>query len=175
MEGLKRQLVIGFGVIGGSAAVALVALYFLAGSMTAQADKTTADQSSIAEETAMVSVLARLKSSAPEAAAYSAALTKLLPTHDNLIGFSPWLSAIAKTHNVSVSVAFQGGAAAATDAAPGSDGFSMTANGAAADLTAFLTDIETEAPGFLLSIDSFDLSNDGASYRLSAQGRVFSQ
>ena len=171
----KTQLWVSLGVVFGTIIATGIGLYFLSGDLTAQGDKIITDKTLIARQTAVLGVLAQLKSDAPRAAQYQAAINKLLPAHDNLISFSPWLDALGQAHKVSVAFSFTGGNMAVTDTAPGSDGFSMSAQGAAADLAAFLGDLESQAPGFLLSIDSFDLINNGSDYKLSTQGRLFSK
>jgi len=162
------------GIVLGTIIVASAALYFLSNDLTAQADKIMNDETALEKQTATVNALAHLKADAPQAAAYTAAMEKLLPMHDDLLGFPQWLTALGQSHHVSVSVAFQGGAIPATAATPGIDGFSMSANGASADLVSFLQDIESSS-AFLLSIDSFSLTNGGANYGLTAQGKLFSR
>jgi hypothetical protein len=172
---LGVKLWVSFGVIFGSAALAAVGIYFLVNDITVQTDKIIADKTIVAGQTAALGNLANLKGDAPEAATYQAAMEKVLPVHDDLIGFSQWLTNTGYKRNVVVISAFQGGNVAATDAAPGTDSFVMTATGSLADLSAFLGDVEGGVGGFLLSIDSFDITNDGANYRLAASGRLFSR
>jgi hypothetical protein len=171
----KRQLWMSFGLIFGAVAVASAAIYFLSNDLTAQAEKIIADKNLIARQAAFVGVLASLKSDAPVAIQYTAAINKLLPVHDELIGFPQWLVNLGQTHNVSIASAFQGGDVPPTDEAPGTDGFSMGVTGNSTDIIAFLSDIESQAPAFLLSLDSFDFANTGSAYRLSTQGKLFSQ
>ncbi len=162
------------GIVLGAIVIASVALYFLSNDLTAQADKIVNDQAMLAAQTATVNALAHLKADAPQAAVYAAAMGKLLPTHDNLLGFPQWLVALGQSHHVAVSSAFQGQSAIATAATPGIDGFSMTATGASTDLVAFLRDLEGSSV-FLLSIDSVNLTNNGSAYQLNAQGKLFSR
>jgi len=171
----KKQLWISFSIIFGAVAVASVALYFLSSDLDAQAAKIISDKTLVAQQTALVGILANLKSDAVQATQYAAAMNKLLPSHDELISFPQWIAAVGQAHAVSAVVTFQGNNAAATEALPGSDGFSLSATGAATDIVAFLNDLEMRSPGFLLAIDSFDLTNNGSSYQLSVQGRVFSK
>ncbi len=172
----KRQLWLGFGIIWGGVAVAAVALYFLSGSLSAHATKIVTDKALLARQTAVIGALASLKRDAAKSVTYKIAFNKLLPTHDELIGFSQWLNTIGRAHSVSPTISFRGGNIAATDAAPGSDGFFLNVTGGAADLVAFLDDLELRAPGFLLAIDSFNLANRGSDgYQLSVQGRLFSR
>lgn len=171
----KQPLWISFGIVFGAATVAGVAIYFLSGDITAQADKIISDKTLVTRQAAVVGILASLKSDAPKAAQYSAAMKKLLPTHDELIGFSPWLNALGQTHNVSVAFSFRGDNAGATASSLGTDGFSLSVTGSSKDILSFLQDIETRAQSFLLSIDSFEFGQSDSGYRLNAQGRLFSR
>ncbi|MGC9968450.1 MAG: hypothetical protein ABSC29_01825 [Minisyncoccia bacterium] len=171
----RKQLWMSFGIVFGVVVVASVALYFLLSDLDAQAARIVSDKALVAQRVAVVSALASLKSDAVQAAQYADAMNKLLPSHDELIGFPQWIASAGQEHNVSVSIVFRGNNTVATNALPGSDGFSLGASGAATDIVAFLSDLETRSAGFLLSIDSFDLTSNGSSYQLSAQGRVFSK
>ncbi|MGC9599061.1 MAG: hypothetical protein ABSE18_01615 [Minisyncoccia bacterium] len=175
MKDLKRQLQISIGIIAAAIAAASVAIYFFSNSIAAQADKIVSDRTRIAEENAAVGILASLKSEAAQAAPYAPVLESILPTHDKLVGLPQALNALGQSHNVSVSFAFQGVSAEATVSAPGSDDFSLIATGAPGDLVAFLNDLEAEASGFIIAIDSFDFASSGASYLLTAHGRAFSK
>lgn len=171
----KTRLWISFGIVIVALAGASAAFYFLSGDLHAQATQIIADKTSVAQQAAVVGTLANLKSDSVKAAGYASAINQLLPSHDELIGFPQWVAAAGEAHNVQASVVFQGENATSTGSSPGSDGFSLSAAGTEADLVAFLDDIEIQAPGFLIAIDSFDLINSGPSYQLTAQGRVFSQ
>ncbi len=171
----KKEWWLSGGILLGAFLAAAVALYLLAGDLAAQSAKIAADRAFIAQENAVLGNFAALKSDAQKAAPYTNAMNQLLPTHDALIGFQSWLNTLAGAHNVSVSSAFSGANAPATDAAPGSDGFSLRATGAEEDLVAFLGDMEAKSQQYLVAIDSFGFVNEGGNYALSAQGRVFSR
>lgn len=171
----KQQLWISFGIIFGVVVLVSIGVYFLSGDLTAQADRIVADKTLIARQTAVLGILAKLKSDAPVAKQYTAAMQKLLPIHDDLIGFSGWLTATAKGKNVSAAFSFRGDNTPATPATPGTDGFTMNLEGSATDLAAFLDYLETNSPAYLLAIDSFDLGSTGSGYRATLQGRLFSR
>ena len=172
---LKKQLWMDFGIIFGCIAVASAALYFLESNLASQTAKIVAEKTAEAQQIAAVGILASLKDDAVQAAPYLTAMNQLLPTHDALIDFPQWMASVGQSNAVSVSVSFQGNAAPATATAPGTDPFSFSATGSAADLAAFLDDVEMKTPGFLVAIDSFDLLDIGPAYRLTGQGRVFSR
>lgn len=172
---LKTQLWIGFGVILASLALATAAIYYFSGDLAAQADRIIADKALISRQAAVVDILARLKREAPVAAAYLALIDKVLPTHDNLIGLPQWLDELGRAHGVTVIFAFQGNNVPMTASAPGADGFVMTVTGAPAEVASFLTDLELNSRGYLLSLDAFSFAGTGVDYKLSAQGRVFSR
>ncbi len=172
---LKREWWLSGGIIVGTLAASVVTLAFLSGDLSGQAAAIISDRGFIAGQNAALGNFAALKSDAAKAAPYMDAMRGLLPTHDALIGFPEWLNTVGGSHKVSVSVTFTGNDVAASGDTPGSQSFSLSATGAGSDVTSFLDDIETKAQGYLLSIDSFDLVNEGTDYRLTAQGNVFSQ
>jgi hypothetical protein len=114
-----------------------------------------------------------LETTAPEAALYEAAMEKLLPDQYGLVDFGPWLTKLGNQYGVTASFSFQGNPSAPPAGTLGSAPFSLTAQGdSIQSLTNFLKDIESQAPGYLLSISSFDLSNS-ANPSLTAQGTLF--
>lgn len=174
-KSFKRQLTVSMGIILGTFAVSAAALYLLSSDLSAHADKVISDKAFVAGQTEILGSLAALKSGAAQSAPYADAMKKLLPTHDALIGFPQWIVSVGHAHNVSVSFTFTGQNTGATDLSPGTDGFSLSASGSAADLVAFLDGLEMTGPGFLLAINAFDLTNNGSAYQLSAQGNLFSR
>lgn len=173
--GFNQQLLINFGIVLGATAAATTGLYFLSADITVQANKIIFDRALVERQAAVVGILAGLKSDAPKAAQYVDAMKKLLPTHDELIGFSPLLDTLGRTHSVSVTFSFRGDNTAATESLVGSDGLNLSVTGASGDIMAFFDDMETKIPGFLLSIETFDLVKADAGYRLTMQGRLFSR
>lgn len=171
----KKQLWWSVGAVLAAIVLATVALYMYAGDLASQAQQIMSANALVSKQSAAVGVLATLESEAPRAAPYLTAFNTLLPTHDELIRFSDWLSGIAAAHQVTTSFSFTNSNSAAAADTPGTDGISLSAEGSADNLAAFLQDIEFQAPGFLLSIDSFTLTNQGQDYHLAAQGRLFSQ
>lgn len=174
-HGFARQLWISFGIIGMAVAAAATGVYFLSKDLAAQADQIIRDKTLIARETAVLGILAKLKSDAPVAAQYAAAMSKLLPVHDDLIGFPAWLAAAAKANNVSAAFSFRGDAAPATPVSPGADGFTMSVSGPAVNVLAFLDYLEARVPAYLLAVDSFDFGAADSGYRVTLQGKLFSR
>jgi hypothetical protein len=170
-----KQLWLSSGIILVSVIAAFIGIYLLSGSTSAQADKIISDRTLIAQQAAVLGSLAKLESDAPHAADYMAAMDMLLPVHDDLISFPQWVTMLAGKYSVTVSFSFTGNNVVATPTAAGSDGFSLNADGTALNLVAFLNDLESHAPGFLLSLDSFSLTSDGPNYAFTSQGRLFSR
>ncbi|HEX4104478.1 MAG TPA: hypothetical protein VHZ04_03350 [Candidatus Paceibacterota bacterium] len=171
----RKQLWLSGGVVVAAIVLATVGLYIFSGDIATNAQKIVEDKNLIADQNAALGVLATLEASAPKAATYLTAMQTLLPTHDALIGFSTWLAGIAQTDNVTASFSFTGNNAPPTASTPGTDSFTLGVDGSAAAIASFLQDIEFNAPGFLLSVDSFSLTSQGTNYHLAAQGKVFSQ
>jgi len=172
---LQKQIWVTSGVIGASIIAASVGFYFLSNAINAQAQKILTDKAIGAEQAAAVGVLAKLKSDATLATQYANAMNTLVPIHDNLIGVPQWLNTVAASHGVTISFSFQGGNAPASGAKPGTDPFTLTVDGTSDGIAAFMGDIESQAPEFLLNVTSFDLTNNGSPYHLSVQGVFFSR
>jgi hypothetical protein len=171
----KKQLWISVGVIVGALVVASLGLYILSNDIAGQTQKIVNDKTEAAQQAAVLGILAQLKSDAPVAATYTAAMNKLVPTHDDLIEVPGWLNTLAANHNVSISFSFQGGNAPASESSFGTDGFTLSVEGAPSDIAAFLADMETNSPKFLLSVTSFNLMSNGSGYSLSVQGVFYSR
>jgi hypothetical protein len=169
----KRQLLTSLSIIFGSIIVGVVALYYLAGTVSAEANKVATDRSLINEQADSLDVLSALKNASPQAAAYKAAMDQLLPTQDGLIGFSQWISGVAAANQVVANASFQGGIAQPVGSAPGQAKFSLEVTGSLNNIAAFLQDAESKAPGFILSIDSFNLVDQNGTYQLTGQGALF--
>ena len=171
---LHRQLWISFSIIVAGVLVAAIAFYFLTGDIAAATARIAADRALIYKQTGALGIVAQLKQEAPRAAAYQAAMDKLLPAQDGLIGFNQWLSGIAAQHQVTASASFQSNTTPPSGATPGQTGFSLSASGGINNLIAFLADTESsKPPGFLLQVTSFDLTNQGGNYQLTGQGNLF--
>lgn len=174
-KALGRQLLVSFGIIVVAAGAAAYGLYYFSGDLTTQANKIVSDKNLISRQASVVNILAHLKNDAPQAAAYDVAINALLPTHDQLIGFQQWLMDQGRSRGLDISFNFRGDNMAATPTSYGTDGFSLSVSGSEEGVVAFLEEIEIKADAYLLSIDSFDATNDNGTYRLSLQGRVFSR
>lgn len=171
----KKQLLISGSVILGSIIAASVGLYFLSGDLGTQAQKIITEKALAAQQASVLGILAQLESDAPVAAKYSAAIDQLLPIHDDLIGVPGWVNGLAAKHDVTASFSFQGNNNPATNATPGTDGFTVLVEGQQANVAAFLNDMESQSPQFLLNVNSLDLVNNGPDYKLSIQGVLFSR
>ncbi len=172
---MKREWIVGLCVIVIAIAGVSFGAYSFSSDLAAQSDKIISDKSFIDQQNSIVSQLAVLKNDASTTMPYLAAMQKLLPSHDSLIGFPDWVTGVGLSHSVAATAAFTGVNAPTTANVPASDGFTITASGSAANLVAFLKDAETESSGFLIAVDTFDLVSNANGYTLTAHGRVFSR
>ncbi len=171
----KRQLWLSIGIVAGSIVVASVAFYVLSVSLSDEASKIVLDRATIDTQTSALGSLASLKSDAPQAARYELAMRSLLPDQYKIVGFGQWLSAIGAKHAVLTSFSLQGAITPAGKGVAGTAGFSMNAEGSHDAIIAFLKDLESEAQGFLLSLDTFDIAKSGDHERITARGVLFFQ
>ena len=169
----KKRVWIGIGVIILSTIVFGTAFYILTGNIQEQTSAITKGQSDIENQSALVNSYSNLKENASVAAAYQAAMGKLLGTQDNLIAFPAQIDGIARSDGVDEVFAFQGDPVPGTKNALGYVVFKLNATGSLGNITTFLKDIEVSVPILLSEIDSFDLTQSGSNYALAAAGKVF--
>jgi hypothetical protein len=171
----KRRFWTGIGIIIGSIALFAVAIFFIGGDMSTQASAITAARSNYAEQSAMVNDYGSLKADAANAAVYQTAMSRLLSSQNDLIGFSSQIDNVAHNDGVDLTFAFVGAPVLPAGNTPGSAGFKMTAIGSLQNIVTFLHDIELGAPIMLLKIGAFDLTQSGSNYSITATGNVFFQ
>jgi Tfp pilus assembly protein PilO len=170
-----RRLWISFGVIAASIAVAVGAIYYLSGDLAVQAAAIVSARTKAQNQTAAVANLATLKAQAPQAAQYEAAFNKLLPSQYGLVTFNQWFANAGMQYGVTAGASFQGSATPSQGSTPGTTAFSFSVKGAPSNVEAFLDGVSKRATGFLLSIDSFDVSVDNGNYQVAGRGTLFSQ
>ena len=172
-DNFKRKLWISLGIIIGSVVLASVGLYILSGSITGAADKVIADRTLVRSQTTALSSLASLKHDAPVAAKYVDAINKLVPDQYALVTFGQWLQVLAGKYGVTTHFSFQGTPATPAPGSAGTAAFIADAEGSVTNLTLFMKDLEAQAPGFLLSLNTFDLTDDGVNSRVIVQGILY--
>ncbi len=170
-----RGLWISFGVIAVSIIAATAGIYYLAGDLSAQADAIVRARADVQNETVAVANLASLKAQAPQAEQYQAAIDRLIPGQYGLVTFSQWFQNEGKQYGVTAAASFQGAVTPAQGTLPGTVVFSFNASGPPPNVETFLDAVSRRATGFLLSIDSFNVSTNGADYQIAGKGTLFSQ
>ncbi len=168
-----KQLWIGGGIIIGSIIVAAVAMGFFSGSLSDQANAIATARATVQTNTDAVGHLAQLKGQVPQAAQYQAAIDQLLPNQYGLVTFPQWLSDLGAKYNVTANAAFQGSVVPSAGTTAGVAQFSFTADGPLSDLTAFLDGMNAKSSNFLVTLTSFDMTNDGTNEKVTGQGTLF--
>jgi hypothetical protein len=153
--------------------LAIVAFWFLLGSITAQADRVISQKNATQEGTNAIASFAVLKAAAPQAAQYEAAMQTLLPDQSGLITFNSWVNQAAKKYSVTATVAYQGDPVPATAGIPGTANFTMTAQGPENSIAPFMDYLSSQASGFILLFGSFDFTNNQAQESVIAQGTLY--
>lgn len=172
-KNFKRQTWIGGIIIAASIAAFSIAAVLFANDIGAQASAITQARTQAATQSAMINAYSTLKADSATAGSYQAAMDKLLSTQDNLIGFPSQIDNIAHNDGVDLTFSFEGNPTPSGPNAPGYMGFTMNAIGGMSNIILFLRDMEASAPIMISKIDSFDLTQSGANYTLSATGKVF--
>jgi hypothetical protein len=169
----KRQLWLGIGIIAGSVILFGVAFYIISGNIGGSTVAITNGRNEIVEQGTFINSYSNLKMNAPAVTAYETAIDQLLTTQDNLIAFPSQLEGLGRNDGVTVSFSFVGDPVPATEIAPGYVDFNLTLVGSLDSVTTFLKDMELSAPILLSRIDTFDVSQNGLGYTLTASGKVF--
>ncbi len=172
-ERFTRQLWISFGIIVGSIAIAAGVLAFLSGGISAQADAIVTDRAAVQSNTNILADLTQLKSEAPQAAQYQAAMNQLLPDQYGLVTFTQWLAQLGAKYNVTTNVAFQGSVVASAGTTPGTAQFSFSAEGSPEDVADFLDGMNEKSTQFLIALTSFDVTSAGSNENITGQGTLF--
>ena len=171
-----RDFWVSAGIIAAAIVFAFAGFWYVIGLVNAHADTIARYQSGVVTRNASFGAISSLEKNAPTAAAYQAAIVKLLPSQDGLLQFPRNLQMNAAAFNVAVQATFTGEPTPSSPGVAGSVPFSLSASGAQSDLLAFLKNIETQSPQFLVAIDSVDFTmTASSSAKLSASGRVFFQ
>ena len=169
----KKRFLIGAGIVTASLIIFVGAAFFLGNDITTQASAITAARSNAADQSAMVNAYSVLKSDAATAATYQAAMDKLLPSQNDLIGFQSQIDNIAHNDGVDLTFTFSGSSTPPVNTAPGSIGFTLSAIGPLQSIINFLSDIESRAPIALSKFDAFTVTQEGSNYGLDGTGHVF--
>ncbi len=172
-DSFKKYLRIGIGVILGSIVITSVAFWYFSNGLRAEADSIIAKKTALKNEASALANYAALKSDAPKAAQYDAAIQKLLPDQSGLITFNTWVSQIARGYGVIATVAYQGDPTLPTGLVPGSVAFTMTAQGPENSIVPFLDYISVKAVGFPFSFGSFNFTNDRTQENFTGQGTLY--
>lgn len=169
----RREVIWGAALILGSIVVFIAVFYFFSKSLNTIAKDIAGDRFLISKNTALLGNLATLKNDEQESVRYEKAMKKLLASKDQLINFPRWLEGLALARRVEMNFSFSGSEIAPQENYPGYINFSLNIAGTFDAVTAFIKDIETGAPRFLVSLNTFDATRNGSGYRIIFQGRVF--
>lgn len=117
---------------------------------------------------------ASLRTESEKASQLLSALQISLPTQDELIGFSKYLEDLAGNNQLEFGFAF-GPETIATEQAPGTNNFTITARGNYLDFVRFLRSIEQGK--YFIGLDSFNFNKRGGKneFEILARGKVFSR
>jgi hypothetical protein len=131
------------------------------------------DRAAVQQQTDSVADLASLEHAVPQAAQYQLAMDRLLPDQYGIVTFGQWLTQMGRRYSVTANAQFLGAVVSPQGTTPGTAGFSFDIEGSPSNVTSFLDEISSKSSGFLVSLTSFDFTNDGASAKVTGQGVIF--
>ena len=172
-DNFNRYVWVSFGMIVGSLIIAVVAFSFYTGDIASRSSAISAASALIAQQNNSLLAFAEIKQDAAEEIKYKTAMDKLLPMQSELINFPKWLQDVAATYSIAADFSFNANVTPATPTSPGAVGFSLTVDGGNSNIISFLKSIESQEPDFLLSFNSFDLSQNGDDTKVVVGGNMF--
>ncbi len=172
-DDFNRYILTSFEVIIGCAVIVAAIVFLLTSDIASRASDISTNRDRITKQSDSVVMLADIKNNSAEAQEYTTAMDALLPPQNELINFPKWLQGVAATYSVNVDFSFTSEIIAPNSTAPGSNGFSLTVTGNSDNVISFLKYLELEAPAYLLSLGSFDLSQNGSDVKIVIGGKLF--
>ncbi len=170
-----RQLFLNIGIISVTIVLAVVGLSLLLSDVGAKADLISKYRATTALRNTNLTAIVDLQKNAAEASVYQKAIDRLLPKQDDLIGFPQKVQTLAASYNTNAQITFAGEPTSPANGVAGFVAFNLNVSGQLGDTLAFLKNLETQSPQFLVAIDTTDFSSDGSSGNITASGRVFFQ
>lgn len=173
----SKQLWMSLGIIVISILISGGVLYFFTGDLSANADAIMAAHATIQTQNDALANLANLKQQAPQAAQYQAEIHQLIPDQYGLVPFAQWFKDEGSRYNVTADAVFQGSIVPAQGSTPGTISFSFNVQGTPSNLISFLDTVSatSTSSGFLLTINSFNITMNGTSANATGQGTLFSR
>lgn len=173
MDDFKRRVYLSVGMIAASFLIFGLLFYFLGSYIDSAAKAIAAARGTKQSRIELLESLSALKRDNPTAEALQRKMDALLPPQDALLSFPQFIEGAARTRGVSANISFTGSPAAPAVKSPGTAPFSMSVTGSAANIAAFLNDLEFKTTKFLASFDSINFFPDGQGFRAEISGRAF--
>jgi hypothetical protein len=172
VDDFRKRLLLNSGIIAGSFLAFWIAAHFLMGHIVALSEIIVAQRELAAERSYALDNLSTLKKQAPVAEKIQKSLDGLLPHEDGLLSFPEYMESVARVHALDFSFAFNGQPVAGQ---PGYVVFNAGATGSAKNIEDFLADLEFKSTRFLVTIDTMNMSAQGAAYHIDIAGKVYFQ
>ena len=159
---------------GTAAAVIILAAFILliGADISKRADTINNQKQELAVRLGAVESLVSLRAGADRADRLFKALQDILPAKDQLLDLRKQLEFFARNNQLGLGFSFEN-EIPATDAAPGSNNFTMSGDGAYSNFINFLKAIEKSK--YFVAFNFFDLNFKDRDSQIIIKGKVFSQ
>ena len=169
-----RTIIVSSSIIAASVIFFGAALFWFSRNIAADASKIQEIKSLLQTRARSIELLAELKQTAPEVAKYKQQMDSLLPTqNEQFVDFRHRFDAVSRAHNVTAHYSFESPTVPATDTAAGYNGFTLDASGSYDDIKGFFEEIEITSGRFLISLDSFTVTQGSGGYQVIAHGKAY--
>jgi hypothetical protein len=169
----KRKFWINIGIIALSFVIFTFVYFELGSSLEKKADAIASHRADSNKFSNTSEVLASLKKSAPEAERYQQYAHQLLPEQYSLVDFPRWVDGLSKVRRLTLNFSFKSEIVGAQANSAGYIPFVFDVTGGLEDSVLFLRDLEEQAPRYLVSLESIDVTRNNDSFRTMAQGKVY--
>ncbi|TSC59496.1 MAG: hypothetical protein LiPW15_801 [Parcubacteria group bacterium LiPW_15] len=175
-KSFRKDVIVGICIIVGTITLFFVGSALFSGAISELSTNIAASKVFLLRRAELISNLADIKKSSQEVSLYAQKMNSLLPMQEQLLNLPQALQSSASAHAVTFSFSFRGVPILPQTNAAGIAAFSLDSSGKLENLLLFLNDIEPKATRYIISIDTFDLSQVGeGNYHLVLQGRAFFQ
>lgn len=176
MQGhFQRYLWTNIGIILGSFLLFGVIFYLFSQFLDSKVAMVLANRTAIAQRSTDLESLNKLKTDTAAASELQKKIDALLPSQDSLISFPQFVNSTARNHSLSSTFNFDGSPTPPSPPVPGYVDFSISVEGDAANIRAFVDDLENQTTKFIVNFQRLVLTPRTGIYHADLRGRVFFQ
>jgi len=167
----KKRLLITIGIPLAVCLILVLALFFIGSNITKQAAQIEKLKGDLFNRQQLTQSLASLKQGSEQVQPYLTELENILPSQDQLLGFSRDIGIIAKQNKLNLNTTVGQEISESGDGLRQTD-FTSTGQGTFDNFINFLKGLENSR--YFIKLNTFDLTGQDGDFKMSMKGQVFS-